>query len=178
MSTFEKAKIAQMTASTDIDWASAYEELLPRVYHYFCLRVGDRLEAEDLTAATFERAWRDRERYRKDLGTFTNWLFGIARHVTITHFRQNRQGQVITEPTTAEVYRPTEETAAHQEEFERLASLLTSLPEREREIFSLKYGAQFTNRAIAKSVGLTESNVGTMLHRLVSRLREHLEQEK
>ena len=30
------------------------------------------MEAEDLTAATFERAWRDREQYQKDLGTFTN----------------------------------------------------------------------------------------------------------
>lgn len=177
MSAFEKAKLAQINAATDIDWASAYEELLPKVYHYFCLRIGDRLEAEDLTAATFERAWRDRERYQKDLGSFTNWLFGIARHVTITYFRQNKQGKVITEPTIEEAARPTEEIATREEEFERLAFLLTSWPEREREVFSLKYGAQFTNRSIAKIVGLTESNVGTILHRMVNRLREQLEQE-
>ena len=75
MSTFEKAKLTDSASAAEIDWAAIYEELLPRVYHYFCLRMGDRLEAEDLTAATFERAWRDRERYRTDLGTFTNWLF-------------------------------------------------------------------------------------------------------
>jgi RNA polymerase sigma-70 factor, ECF subfamily len=177
MSTFGKTKTAQITAATEIDWASAYEELLPKVYHYFCLRIGDRLEAEDLTAVTFERAWRDRERYRKDLGTFTNWLFGIARHVVVAHFRQNKQGQIITEQDTTEVSRPTEENATRQEEFERLASILTSLPEREREIFSLKYGAQFTNRTIAKIVGVTESNVGTILHRIVSRWREEWEHE-
>lgn len=177
MITFQKAKIAQITAATDIDWTSAYEELLPKVYHYFCLKIGDRLEAEDLTAATFERAWRDRARYRKDIGTFTNWLFGIARHVAIAHFRQDKQGHVIPEPDTSE-YRPTEDAATHQQEFERLASILISLPEREREIFSLKYGAQFTNRSIAKIVGLTESNVGTILHRIVSRLREQMQEEK
>jgi RNA polymerase sigma-70 factor, ECF subfamily len=177
MSIFGKIKAAQITSATEIDWASAYEELLPKVYHYFCLRVGDRLEAEDLTAATFERAWRDRERYRKDLGTFTNWLFGIARHVGINHFRQNKQGQAITEPATAEVSRPTEEIATRLEEFERLASMLASLPEREREIFSLKYGAQFTNRSIAKIVEVTESNVGTILYRIVSQWREKWEQE-
>jgi RNA polymerase sigma-70 factor (ECF subfamily) len=177
MSAFGKAKIAQRAAATEIDWTVVYEELLPKVYHYFCLRVGDRMEAEDLTAATFERAWRDRERYQKDLGTFTNWLFGITRHVTITHFRQNRKEQGLTELEPAEVSRPTEETTARQEEFERLASMLASLHEREREIFSLKYGAQFTNRSIAKIVGLTESNVGTILHRIVSRLREQWEHE-
>jgi RNA polymerase sigma-70 factor (ECF subfamily) len=176
MSAFEKAKLAQLNTATDVDWASAYEELLPKVYHYFCLRIGDRPEAEDLTAATFERAWRDRERYRNDLGTFTNWLFGIARHVAITYFRQNRQKDAAAEQPIDAIERPTEETAARQEEFERLTSMLTSLPEREREIFSLKYGAQFTNRAIAKTLGLTESNVGTILHRIVSRLKEQLEQ--
>jgi RNA polymerase sigma-70 factor (ECF subfamily) len=177
MSTFEKAKASQITASAETDWDSVYKELLPKVYHYFCLRVGDWLEAEDLSATTFERAWRDRERYRKDLGTFTNWLFGIAHHVTIAHFRKNKQEQVINEPVATEVNRPTEEVATSQQEFERLASMLTALPEREREIFSLKYGAQFTNRSIAKIVGVTESNVGTILHRIVSRLREQWEHE-
>jgi RNA polymerase sigma-70 factor (ECF subfamily) len=177
MSTFEKAKITQTTAATKIDWTTVYEELLPKVYHYFCLRLGDRVEAEDLTAATFERAWRDRERYRKDLGSFTNWLFGIAHHVAIGHFRQSKPVQDLDTSLTEPINRPTEETATRQEEFERLASMLTSLPEREREVFSLKYGAQFTNRSIARIVGITESNVGTILHRIVSRLREQWEHE-
>ena len=177
MSAFEKIKAVQMTAAKEIDWAAVYQELLPKVYHYFCLRIGDRLEAEDLTAATFERAWRDRARYQKDLGSFTNWVFGIARHVVVAHFRQNKQEQTIPESTTEGGYRPTEDAATFQEEFERLASMLVSLPEREREIFSLKYGAQFTNRSIARILGITESNVGTILHRIVSRLKEQWEQE-
>lgn len=177
MSAFGKAKTAQIAAAQEIDWEAAYKELLPKVYHYFCLRVGDRLEAEDLTAATFERAWRDRERYRNDLGSFTHWLFGIARHVVVNHFRQNKQGEDLTEKGTAEVSRPTEDSATLLEEFKRLVSMLASLPEREREIFSLKYGAQFTNRSIAKIVGVTESNVGTILYRVVNELRENWEQD-
>jgi RNA polymerase sigma-70 factor, ECF subfamily len=177
MSTFEKAKIADSASTRKIDWAAVYEELLPKVYHYFCLRIGDRIEAEDLTAATFERAWRDRERYRKDLGTFTNWLFGIAHHVAIHHFRQSKPVEDIDRSLTEPIDRPTEELATRQEEFERLASMLTSFPEREREIFSLKYGAQFTNRSIARIIGITESNVGTILYRIVSRLKEQWEHE-
>src|SRR5688572_791546 len=126
MSAFGKAKIAQRATTTEIDWTVVYEELLPKVYHYFCLRVGDRMEAEDLTAATFERAWRDRERYQKDLGAFSNWLFGIARHVTIAYFRQKPKEQPMTEQTIEGDRRPTEEAASRQEEFERLASLLIS----------------------------------------------------
>jgi RNA polymerase sigma-70 factor (ECF subfamily) len=37
---------------------------------------------------------------------------------------------------------------------------------------ALKYGAGMTNRAIARATGLSESNIGTILHRTVQTLRE------
>ena len=51
------------------------------------------------------------------------------------------------------------------------ARLLAALPDRERELVALKYGAGLTNRAIARLTGLTESNVGTILHRAIVALR-------
>jgi RNA polymerase sigma-70 factor, ECF subfamily len=177
MSTFDRAETAKITSEAEVDWASAYQELLPKVYHYFCLRTGNPAEAEDLTAATFERAWRDRERYRKDLGAFAGWLFGIARHVAITHYRKTLRDTPVETPGTDLTGRPTEETAMDQEKLARLASILRTLPAREQEIFSLKYGAQFTNRSIAKTMRITETNVGTILNRIVGRLRKQLEEE-
>lgn len=51
----------------EIDWEATYRENLPRVYNFFRYRLGDRALAEDLTAATFEKAWRGRSRFRRDL---------------------------------------------------------------------------------------------------------------
>jgi RNA polymerase sigma-70 factor (ECF subfamily) len=53
----------------------------------------------------------------------------------------------------------------------RLAALTANLPARERELIALKYGASLNNRLIAELTGLSESNVGTILHRLVKTLR-------
>jgi RNA polymerase sigma-70 factor (ECF subfamily) len=39
-------------------------------------------------------------------------------------------------------------------------------------LLSLKYGAGVSNREIARVTGLSESNVGTILHRTVQTLRE------
>jgi RNA polymerase sigma-70 factor (ECF subfamily) len=39
-------------------------------------------------------------------------------------------------------------------------------------LIAMKYGADMTNRAIARATGLSESNVGTILHRAVEALRE------
>ena len=54
----------------------------------------------------------------------------------------------------------------------RLALLTQSLSDRERELVALKYGAELTNRLIARLTGLSESNVGSILHRVVRSLRE------
>ncbi|HWM71721.1 MAG TPA: sigma factor, partial [Steroidobacteraceae bacterium] len=46
----------------------------------------------DLTARTFERAWRSRAKYNRDLAGFSTWLFKIAQNVRID-FLQSRRGQ-------------------------------------------------------------------------------------
>jgi len=53
----------------------------------------------------------------------------------------------------------------------RLATLSTGLPERHQELIALKYGATLNNRLIAEITGLSESNVGTTLQRIVEKLR-------
>src|SRR5512143_156307 len=72
----------------EVDWEAAYQAELPRVYNFFRYRVGDDRLAEDLTAETFEKAWRNRHRYRYRLAAFSTWLFTIARHTAADHFRK------------------------------------------------------------------------------------------
>jgi hypothetical protein len=40
------------------DFALLYQTELPKIYNFFRFRVGDGPLAEDLTAETFEKAWR------------------------------------------------------------------------------------------------------------------------
>lgn len=153
------------------DWDALYAQQLPRVYNFFRYRVGDGPVAEDLTSLTFEKAWRARHRYRRDLGGFGTWLYAIARNVAYDHFRGRRDLVPLEEAAEVPGGVTPEELAEKRSDFERLSRLLALLPERERELVALKYGAGMTNRAIAKATGLSESNVGTILHRTVGQLR-------
>ncbi len=153
------------------DWDALYSAHLPRIYNYFRYRVGDGPDAEDLTATTFEKAWRHRHRYRRDLGAFTTWLYAIARNVAVDHWRRRREMAPLDETAHVDPGATPEAAAARRSDFERLEALLALLPGREREIVALKYGADMTNRAIAELTGLTESNVGTILHRTIRQLR-------
>ena len=169
---------AQSSFIQMINWNALYASILPRVYNYFRYRVGDGPVAEDLTAATFEKAWRARGRYRRDKAAFSTWLFTIARNVATDHYRRQRA----TVPLDAIATRPggesVEDTVQLRDELERLGTLLEDLPARERELISLKYGAGLTNRSIARLTGLSESNVGTILYRVVRRLRAQWEIEE
>jgi RNA polymerase sigma-70 factor, ECF subfamily len=53
-----------------------------------------------------------------------------------------------------------------------LHTLLKTLPAREQEIIALKFGADMTNRSIAQALQMSESNIGTILHRAVTKLRK------
>jgi RNA polymerase sigma-70 factor (ECF subfamily) len=159
------------TTNLNVDWDAVFKQELPRIYNYLRYRLGDNALAEDLTAATFEKAWRARERYRRNLAGFSTWLITIARNTATDHLRQYHP--VVSLQAIHRVAAPDspEGIVARQLELDRLAALLAALPERDRELVALKYGAQLNNREIARHTGMSESNVGTSLHRIVGKLR-------
>jgi RNA polymerase sigma-70 factor, ECF subfamily len=158
-------------AAAEPNWDAVYMEQLPRVYNFFRYRLGNEAQAEDLTSRTFEKAWSARARYRRDLAGFSTWLLSIARNVAVDHLRAQRPHLPLeAAEAVAAQDTPHDEVARHSD-LARLGALLKELPPREQELVALKYGAEATNRAIAELTGLSESNVGTILHRAVQTLR-------
>lgn len=162
---------ARAVPADEVDWDVVYAEQLPHVYNFLRYRVGDGPVAEDLTSITFEKAWRARHRYRRDLAGFATWLMAIARNVAVDHYRASRAHAPLEAAAAVAGGATPEDLAERRSDLDRLGRLIESLPDRERELVALKYGAEMTNRAIARMTGLSESNVGTLLHRAVQTLR-------
>jgi RNA polymerase sigma-70 factor (ECF subfamily) len=153
------------------DWDAVYTEQLPRVYNFFRYRLANDAIAEDLTSRTFEKAWAARSRYRRDLAGFSTWLLSIARNVAVDHLRAHRPHLPLEAAAEVAARETPHDEVARDSDLARLGALLKTLPPREQELVALKYGAEVTNRAIAELTGLSESNVGTILHRVVQTLR-------
>lgn len=169
VSTFEQR--VTMTQVLPIDWGRIYVEHAPRVYNYFRFRLGSNVDVEDLTSRTFEKAWRAREKYNRNLAGFSTWLFKIAQNVAVDHFRAQCNHVSIDDAPQLPADTTPEKDAERGSDLRRLAALTRDLSERDRDLIALKYGAVMSNREIAKITGLSESNVGTLLHRLVRTLR-------
>jgi RNA polymerase sigma-70 factor, ECF subfamily len=158
-------------AAAEPDWDAVYAEQLPRIFNFFRYRCGNDAHAEDLTSRTFEKAWAARARYRRDVAGFSTWLLAIARNVATDHLRAQRLHLSLEAAEDVAAVEAPHDDVARDSDLARLATLLKALPPREQELIALKYGAEATNRAIAELTGLSESNVGTILYRVVQGLR-------
>ena len=153
-------------------FAALYERTFPKVYAYVASLLRDRAAAEDVTAQAFERAYRKRRRYRPGRGSMDAWLFGIARNAALDELRRRKRR------ATLEI-EPADHDAATVDDLADLAlrrdvvrSALRQLDSRERELISLKFAAGLSNSSIAAVLGVSESNVGTRLHRTLTKLRK------
>ena len=162
----------------DIDWEEVYDAFIPRIFHFFCYKVGDPLTAEELTSATFEKAWASRRNFRKDRGQIQGWLLGIARHVAGDHFRKPSREVALGEGFDIPADYSVDEDLQRRLDYQKVTKILSTFPERQRELVALKYGAELTNREIASITRLSESNVGTILHRVLGRIRNEWEQDR
>jgi RNA polymerase sigma-70 factor (ECF subfamily) len=164
-------RLFMSVAATEPNWDAVYAEQLPRVFNFLRYRLGNDAHAEDLTSRTFEKAWSARARYRRDLAGFSTWLLSIARNVATDHLRAQRPHLPLEAAEEVVAKDTPHDEVARDSDLARLGRLLEKLPQREQELVALKYGAEATNRAIAELTGLSESNVGTILHRVVQALR-------
>ncbi len=152
-----------------------YRQSRDDVYAYVAGLLRDRVAAEDVTALAFERAYRKWEKFNPERGTARGWLFGIARNAALDELRKRKREAPLThDPAAAEA------VAESGEDLERQASVaraLATLPAADRELVSLKFYAGLTNAEIAETTEISPSNVGTRIHRAMTKLRNACQEE-
>jgi RNA polymerase sigma-70 factor, ECF subfamily len=142
------------------------------LYAYVFTLLRDRSAAEDVTALAFERAFWRRRTFDKRRGEERAWLFGIARNAALDELRRRRRlAALVADPEDTEAAGPDDgaEVALRRT---AVRTALASLPARDRELIALKFHAGLTNAELARVIGVSESNAGTMLHRTMDKLRK------
>jgi len=175
---------ATMTATSsptaiDTSWErfeALYRASRDDVYAYVATLLRDRAGAEDVTALAFERAYRRRRSFDRARGEERAWLFGIARNAALDELRRRRRHARLAvdpeDPLAADALASGEDLADEAARRAALRAALDQLAPRERELVALKFHAGLTNAEIARVLGVSESNAGTLLHRTMAKLRK------
>lgn len=170
---------ALIQASIDGD-GSAFETLYVRymdaIYRYIFFRVGDELQAEDLTEETFVRAWEALPKYQHRKYPFSSWLYRIAHNLVIDHYR--RKKPVPISNGLMRTYSNHNESLDHivdrKHEIQLLVKAVGQLNELEREIVLLRFVEGLSHKEIAAMVGKSQSSCRVTLHRALKALRSIL----
>jgi RNA polymerase sigma factor (sigma-70 family) len=158
-----------------IGFEALYRSSRDDVYAYVATLLRDPGAAEDVTASAFERAYRKRQTFVARRGSPRAWLFGIARNAALDELRRRKRTAAM-DPDLSEL--ETERVDERAELSLRRAAVrdaLARLSPRERDLVGLKFHAGLTNAEIARVLGTSETNAGTLLHRTIKKLREACE---
>jgi RNA polymerase sigma-70 factor, ECF subfamily len=160
-------------------FARLYDENMSKVYRYIFYKVNNQQLAEDLTSDVFEKALVNFKKYNSEKASFSTWIFTIARNTVTDFYRAQPKVKMVNIDEAVET--PSrdsgpEEKAENSEEKQLLRECIASLPQNEQEIVRLKFNMEMTNREIAKATGLTETNVGVMLYRIIRKLRDSFQE--
>jgi len=148
-----------------------YENNFERVYAYIARRVGDREEAQDLTAEVFHQALANLARYEWRGLPFAAWLLRIASNAIADSwkFKAREQGN----PSSDEPLSP-DIDMEDVEQRARLFRLVTTLPDDQRRVIDMRFAQEKSIREIAKELGRTDGAVKQLQFRGLETLRDQL----
>jgi RNA polymerase sigma-70 factor (ECF subfamily) len=142
--------------------------------------VPDRGRAEELAQEVFVRVYNARDRYRPT-ARFSTWLFGIAHNLALNELdRAYRRRERPLEPEhageiAADAPGPEQRLDA-QRLARRLDTALSSLPERQRAVLTLRAEQGLSYTEIAEVLGASVPSVKSLLHRAREKLLSELEE--
>jgi RNA polymerase sigma factor (sigma-70 family) len=143
-----------------------------RLFGFLVKLTSDRMAAEDIAQTVFQRMLKYRHTYRDD-GSFTAWMYHLARRCAADHFRKSESVPRATDPASLHVHADDRPHAAHlaatHDDHALLHRALAQLRRDEREVLLL---SRFQELSFAEISGILECSIGAAKVRAHRALRE------
>jgi RNA polymerase sigma-70 factor (ECF subfamily) len=152
-----------------------YEQTYLMIFRYvygFC--GGPQQEAEDLTAETYARAWKQRHHFDGNEQAALGWLLRIARNLAIDLSRRRKVRDVdenISVELLADFNPALEVDIIAREQIAILWKMLGRLSDEAREMLVLRYILGWQIKQVANHLGISENNVSVTIRRTLEGLQ-------
>lgn len=140
------------------------------LYRYAYWLAGSHAVADDLVQDTLMRAWKSMDKLKDDKAV-KGWLLTILRRENARRFERQR-------PQESAI--PTEDLAANRQDYDTsteafvLRNALDKLPQEYREPLLMQVIHGYSQKEIAKHLGISVAGAGTRLFRAREKMRELL----
>jgi RNA polymerase sigma-70 factor (ECF subfamily) len=169
----EKAIVDAAQQGDQTALSALYDHYFPRVYRYVASRLPSTEDAEDVTTEIFLRIIQNLRSFSWRGLPFGAWVFRIARNEVVSHVRRQKV-RTTTAQLTESIKDPSPDhvdelvtamTVAH------VRAAAEKLPEAQRQVIALRFGAGLSVAETAKALSKTENNVKVLQHKAIAKLQ-------
>jgi RNA polymerase sigma-70 factor (ECF subfamily) len=152
-----------------------YDRYVPKIYSYILRRCGNKLDTEDLTSSTFEKAMENMNKFHFEGVPFLAWLYRIASNNVADFFRKiYKEKRINTEVTNLPDKSMIKEKINLDDDKKILQTAIAELPEDYQKVIALKFFEDLKNEEIAKILDCSKENLAVKVYRALRALREIL----
>jgi RNA polymerase sigma-70 factor (ECF subfamily) len=146
-----------------------------RIYWQIRRLTKNHQDAEDVMQNVFIKAWKGLENFREEANLYT-WLYRIAFNETHTFLnKNNKRSTVDIDPPAFENKISTEGREVSGEEIEdALNKALDTLPEKQRQVFELKYFQELKFQEISEMLGTSVGGLKASYHLAAKKIEEFI----
>lgn len=155
-----------------------------RLYNFILRMVRDPDLAEEIAQDTFVRAYIHADKYRT-IARFSTWLYTIGLNLVRNHMRRKKRSPIVRIPMVGrsdgekvemelpDMGKETDRHVRDTEMKERVAQIVTKIPEHYREPFLLREYGDLSYEEISAATGLKIGTVRSRINRARSHFREN-----
>ncbi|MFH1003265.1 MAG: sigma-70 family RNA polymerase sigma factor [Chloroflexota bacterium] len=171
----EESLVLRAQQRDEAAFSQLYETYFDKIYRYVALKIGDRVEAEDITQQVFLKALQSISSFRWKGVPFSAWLFRIAHNQLVDWLR--KQGQrtsvpIDDIPLTSDS--DPQRAAELSLDIERLAVATRQLTRAQQEVISLRFAGELSVAEVAQAMGKSPGAVKALQHSAIANLRKRL----
>lgn len=166
-------------------FVEAYDAYADKVYRFIYFKVGDALEAQDLTSSVFLKTWNYiRQNSVTDYKTLPALFYKIARNVVVDHYRKNSREETVALENSPEAEMIVDQgqdllsKAALESDLELIKEKLSELKDEYREAIILRYVDELSVAEMATILDKSAGNVRILTFRALNALRELMGEDK
>jgi RNA polymerase sigma-70 factor (ECF subfamily) len=154
-------------------FARLYEEYFDKIYRYIALKIGNRVEAEDMTQQVFVKALNSISSYTWRGLPFSAWLFRIAHNQVVDYLRKKtRQPAVSLNESFISSGDNPHKTTEKKMNIEQLVLATRELTAAQQEVILLRFSGELPIAQVASIMGKSEGAVKALQHSAIMALRK------
>lgn len=170
----EKQAIQNCQKGNLKEFGTIYDTYVKRIHDFIYFKTYHKETAEDLTSKTFMKALESIKNYDAKIGSFSSWLYRIARNTVIDHYRKDKNTTNIEDVWDLSSGQDIKSDIEYKEDLAKVKIHLAKLSPENRDIVILRVWQEMSYAEIAEVVGKSEDSCKMMFSRTIAKFKKEI----